>query len=328
MLLRYYVFAVFFAFVQNVNARAGASELRLVFPVACELGKTCWIQQYTDHDSGPGTTDYTCGTATYDGHDGTDIRVRTTKDTALVHAAAPGIVKSLRDGVPDQLMKTDADRAAVAKMECGNGVVVSHADGWETQYCHMKNGSITVANGEQVEPGALLGSVGYSGAAAFPHLHFTVRKDGKTVDPFSSGPTTNCEADDQSLWAGAGTAALRYDPTTILQLGLTDRRLDLPELEAGALPAPALQSRSPALVAYAWMINLEKGDTVTITLSGPQGTLAKKTETVARHKAQYLLFAGKKKPESGWTAGKYVARVSVRGTNRDKTSSAAVFQIK
>ena len=33
----------------------------LSFPVACEIGATCFVQNYVDHDSGPGAKDYRCG---------------------------------------------------------------------------------------------------------------------------------------------------------------------------------------------------------------------------------------------------------------------------
>src|SRR5512139_1973201 len=83
-------------------------------PVHCAMGKDCFIQQYVDHDQGTGRRDYRCGSATYDGHDGTDIRVRSLADagTVSVVAAASGVVKAVRDGVEDRLAVTDADRAA------------------------------------------------------------------------------------------------------------------------------------------------------------------------------------------------------------------------
>ena len=62
--------------VVAVSATA-ANPLLLDLPVACSVGETCFIQQYFDHDPGPGASDYTCGTMSYDGHDGVDIRLPT-----------------------------------------------------------------------------------------------------------------------------------------------------------------------------------------------------------------------------------------------------------
>ena len=59
----------------GLAAEGGADPpIRLALPVACQMGRTCFIQQYFDHDPGPGAKDYRCGVMTYDGHDGVDIR--------------------------------------------------------------------------------------------------------------------------------------------------------------------------------------------------------------------------------------------------------------
>src|SRR5262249_29150241 len=144
---------------------AAAATFELELPVACEIGKTCFIQNYVDHDAGPGVRDYMCGSMTYDGHDGTDIRVPTTaaqqKGVAAV-AAAAGEVLRRRDGMPDVSLRA-APPGWLEGRDCGNGVVLRHADGWETQYCHMAQGSIRVAPGERVAAGQPLGRVGISG---------------------------------------------------------------------------------------------------------------------------------------------------------------------
>jgi D-3-phosphoglycerate dehydrogenase len=51
-------------------------------------------------------------------------------------------------------------RGEIAGRECGNGVVIAHEDGWETQYCHMRRGSVAVQPGERVARGQTLGLVG------------------------------------------------------------------------------------------------------------------------------------------------------------------------
>src|SRR6185503_4699914 len=134
---------------------AGAFELSL--PVDCEIGRACFIQQYVDHDQGSGARDYACGAETYDGHDGTDFRLPSLADvvqgTAVI-AAASGTVIGVRDGMKDQLVRTAADRAAIADRECGNGVLIDHGDGWQTQYCHMRQGSVAAKKDEWVESGS------------------------------------------------------------------------------------------------------------------------------------------------------------------------------
>jgi hypothetical protein len=58
---------------------AAADPPRLQVPVACEVGRTCFIQNYLDQDPSPESKDFACGTLTYDGHNGTDFRVPTLK---------------------------------------------------------------------------------------------------------------------------------------------------------------------------------------------------------------------------------------------------------
>ena len=109
-----------------------------------------------------------------------------------VVAAADGKVLRVRDGVEDVSI-TGRGRESVANSECGNGVVVEHGNGWETQYCHMAKGSLSVKPGDTVKAGDRLGRIGLSGMTEFPHLHFTLRKDGKVVDPFAHGaPAKSC----------------------------------------------------------------------------------------------------------------------------------------
>src|SRR4051812_25240187 len=77
---------------------------RIGLPVECALGSLCSVQNYVDLDPGPGRLDPGCGRLTYDGHDGTDIRVRdlvAMRAGVNVVAAAAGVVKATRDGMAD-----------------------------------------------------------------------------------------------------------------------------------------------------------------------------------------------------------------------------------
>ena len=68
----------------------------------------------------------------------------------------------------------------------GNLVVVAHADGVRTMYAHLS--TIAVRVGQRVETGARLGTVGATGDATGPHLHFEVRLRGAAVDPLPALP--------------------------------------------------------------------------------------------------------------------------------------------
>jgi len=63
----------------------------------------------------------------------------------------------------------------------GNTIRISHAGGYETVYMHLE--SMSVRAGQQVRSGQRIGTVGMSGQAFAPHLHYEVRKDGSVVNP-------------------------------------------------------------------------------------------------------------------------------------------------
>ncbi|MDR2096617.1 MAG: M23 family metallopeptidase [Treponema sp.] len=65
----------------------------------------------------------------------------------------------------------------------GNYVVISHHSGYRTLYAHM---SVTrVKAGALVAAGQRIGDVGSTGRSTGPHLHFTVYKNGVTVNPYN-----------------------------------------------------------------------------------------------------------------------------------------------
>jgi hypothetical protein len=304
----------------------GAGAIELSLPADCEPGKSCFVQQYADLDPGPGAKDYACGAETYDGHDGLDLRVRTLKDVergVAVLAAAAGTVIGLRDGVPDHLLRSEADREAVAGLECGNGVLIDHGGGWQSQYCHMRRGSVRVGKGERVEAGQALGSIGYSGAAAFPHVHLTVRHNGKPVDPFrGEGAPEACGLGPEPLWKPAAVKALAYRPGEILDVGFSAGRVAMEGLELGIVQSFVPDRSSAALVAWGWAINLQKGDRITVKLSGPGGEIARNEASLDRNKAQFLLFGGGKRPGEAWPAGDYVASFEVVRAGRTALSAS------
>lgn len=65
----------------------------------------------------------------------------------------------------------------------GNYVIVKHIDGYQTLYGHMSK--ITAKKGQYVAQGEQIGLVGSTGYSTGPHLHFSVYKNGKLVDPLT-----------------------------------------------------------------------------------------------------------------------------------------------
>ncbi len=296
----------------SVAGHAAPERPRLGFPLACALGRTCEIQHYVDRDPGPGARDYRCGPQSYEGHNGIDIRLldmAAQRRGIEVLAAAPGKVVRLRDGVADISIRAPG-APSVANQECGNGVVVDHGDGWETQYCHLARGSLRVKTGDLVSAGTPLALVGLSGNTEFPHLHLTVRHDGAIVDPFAPAGGSACGAVGD-LWTPAARAALAYRSGAVLNASFASGPVTMANVETGSVAAPS--RTAPYVVAYVRGIALQAGDVIVLELKGPDGaTLARsQLPPLDRWKAQHLAYVGKKAPATGWKVGAYVAEYRV-----------------
>ena len=235
-------------------AEAQAQPQGFSVPVSCDPNSECLVQQYPDMMPGSGVADPFCGQASYDGHDGTDIRIASLKSVAAgvpVVAMRDGRVLRLRDGEPDRLIETAAARETVASKECGNGLVIDHGDGWSVQYCHLRQGSIRVRPGQFVKRGEQLGLVGASGLAQFPHVHVTVRRSGLAVDPATgqevgSGCIRNAPQR-RPLWALEALGWLKAAQHHIIDAGLTGTTLDYDNLVREGAP-PAINKDSAAVV--------------------------------------------------------------------------------
>ncbi|MGX5736758.1 M23 family metallopeptidase [Bosea thiooxidans] len=287
---------------------------RFVLPVACELGRDCFIQNYVDADPTSSSRDHQCGTLSYDGHNGTDFRLPTMaaqRAGVEVLAAAAGKVLRRREGVADESVRGNGG-ASVKGVECGNAVLIEHADGWQTQYCHMARGSLRVEVGDQVEAGQPIGRIGLSGLTEYPHLHFIVRHRGEIADPFAFEASPNACGGGRKLWEPALLPLLEYRPRSVLNAGFAAASVSMAALEAGDTEQkPGIGA--PALVAYVRGIGLKAGDLQTLVLTGPAGQeLAKhEAQKLERNQAQSLVFAGVRKPAAGWDRGTYRARYRV-----------------
>lgn len=280
---------------------AGADPF-LSLPMDCTLGEDCHIQQFVDRDPGAGATDFRCGPLSYDGHRGTDFALPTLADQArgvAVLAAAPGRVIGLRDGMAD-ILQTGPEAPDVTGRECGNGVVIDHGEGWQTQYCHLARGSITVSEGESVPAGHPIGRVGLSGQTQFPHLHLTLRRDGEVVDPFAPTGTATCDPDpDDSLWLSPPA----YQPGALIGAGFSTSVPEYDAIKAG-LPEAELARAAP-LVLWGYLFGGQAGDVLHIAARGPGGSVFDHALRLERTQAQLFRAAGLRAPDRGWPAGAY-----------------------
>ena len=294
-------------------ASAAHAQPRFSIPIDCEIGEGCLVQNYADRDPGPSARDFACGSMSYDGHTGTDFRIR---DLAMMRrgvavlAAAPGVVAATRDGVDDVSIRENG-KSAVKGLECGNGVSLDHGEGWVSQYCHLRKGSVRVKPGERVEAGARLGLVGLSGMTEFPHVHFEIRKDETSIDPYTSQPVSArgsaCASMGRHLWTARAAERLIYPGAAFLAGGFTDRPVDFAALEIAPPPAPGPASQ--ALVAFVRVAGVRAGGVEALEITGPDGRVFSTVgpEPLAASKVNWMRFSGRRMTGERLTPGRYLA---------------------
>lgn len=92
-----------------------------------------------------------------------------------------GIDMACSTGTPIYPAMDGVVTAAGYNSTYGNYVIVQHHSGYKTLYGHMSK--ITCRKGNFVYTTTQIGKVGSTGLSTGPHLHFTVYKNGKTVNP-------------------------------------------------------------------------------------------------------------------------------------------------
>lgn len=63
----------------------------------------------------------------------------------------------------------------------GYAVVLAHENNVQTTYCHFSK--LTLMEGQIVKPGTVIGLSGNTGRSTGPHLHFSVKINGRPCDP-------------------------------------------------------------------------------------------------------------------------------------------------
>ncbi|WP_373051144.1 M23 family metallopeptidase [Thalassovita aquimarina] len=293
---------IILALALAATSAAGAPLFQ--WPVDCSLGETCYIEDYVDHDPDKGEIrDFACGIKTRDAHKGTDIALLSFDeiDTGVtVRAAAFGRVERIRDSMPDDRLM----RGVTPKNACGNAVLMTHGDGWQTLYCHMKLGSSSVKPGDVLQPGDPLGLVGLSGQTNHPHLHFQVIKDGQIVDPFDAEAGESCGDPTATLWADPS----EYHRAGLLTAGFADGVPSMQAVRSGAVRLDGANPDNP-LVVYTLAGDAAPGDVLTLWATGPQGEVFRKQIPLDEPQRAIMRAIGRKAPAGGWPKGDYTGEV-------------------
>ncbi|MDR1950486.1 MAG: M23 family metallopeptidase [Spirochaetaceae bacterium] len=94
-----------------------------------------------------------------------------------------GIDIGASQGTPIKAAMAGRVTAATYNETNGFYVVITHHSGYRTLYAHLS--VIRTKAGDYVKTAEIIGDVGSTGVSTGPHLHFTVYKNGVTVNPRS-----------------------------------------------------------------------------------------------------------------------------------------------
>ena len=84
-------------------------------------------------------------------------------------------------GTPVKATAAGTVQKVQTSKKLGKTVEVLHDGGYVTIYAHLE--SVQVRAGQKLQAGQKLGTVGMSGKAFAPHLHYEVRRDGEFLNP-------------------------------------------------------------------------------------------------------------------------------------------------
>lgn len=131
---------------------------------------------YVNSDFGRRTYINSAGHRVSDWHKGIDVQSNTADHTDYVLCPFAGRVIARRNNFSGQTTNTGLDGMGnYVKLDCGNGVVL--------RFQHLRKGSVTVENGDQVKAGQVIGHIGLTGNTSGYHLHFDICINGTYVDP-------------------------------------------------------------------------------------------------------------------------------------------------
>ena len=95
----------------------------------------------------------------------------------------PGVDIAAPKGTPIRASGGGTVSQAASDPEYGLFVVIDHPDGYQTLYGHASR--LLVQPGDSVTAGQVVALVGSTGHSTAPHLHFEIRRDGRSLDPRS-----------------------------------------------------------------------------------------------------------------------------------------------
>ncbi len=256
---------IFFFFL--IISTFGYSQAFLSSPVDGQEIEDFTIVNYVDW-SFQDSIDHQCGSKTYDGHQGTDLVLKSFVEMDVgfnILAAADGEVTFVLDGLFDRETISDPAKGL------GNYIAIRHDNDYYSYYGHLKKNSILVDVGQFVQAGDVIAQLGSSGNSTDPHLHFELWYDSlEVVDPFQ-GDCGNA----QTLWLDEFSYETDF---RIWESGLADYLLAIDSLKERAglkdcCPFLMNETQTKPTIYWAQIIGLRQGDQLKIQWFTPQNQL-------------------------------------------------------
>lgn len=239
-----------------------ALELKFSIPIECKFGEDCFLLNQVEKVE--------CAQLPFSTKDGVifiakhDALVR---DGIKILASQDGRVKAVRSNVDDQ------DKSTVGIAPCGNGLIITHANGYETQYCYLRKDSIKLKKGDKVKEGQELGLMGMSGNINYPALLFTLKQKNKHIDPFTNNHASkDCGYNsDKSLWNSEAIKAMIHSGTIITNYGFTTEEPEIAKARNGDYNIMTIAGNTNIIGYFIDLIGVYEGDLIFIEMLSPDG---------------------------------------------------------
>jgi hypothetical protein len=163
----------------------------------------------------------------------------------------------------------------------------------------------------------VIGQIGQSGAAEFPHLHFGVSHGEKSVDPFTGLEVgAPCGAPGIApLWQ----APLTYSPFNVYAVGFAPGAADFGKIQKDAGSPDRIRGREAQGLSF-WMVffGAARGDRIRLKVTGPNGEVfAARNIVQDKRRALQFYFTGKKAKPGGLVPGVYTGKASLERDTGD-----------
>ncbi len=131
-----------------------------------------------------------------------------------------------------------------------------------------------------------------------------------------------CGVGARPLWRAEALAALPYRPVVIFNAGFAGSAPKVADVRKGRYRGGALADDAGALVLWAELFGVAKGDRLRFRLIAPDGTaVADRLVVLEKRQARRFQYAGEKLRRATWPLGRYRGEVTV--TRRGLAPSAA-----